>query len=136
MVKENVAFQKVSGVGYGKGIMILFYVKDPSVKRVLDGKYVADILKNKIGFGGKLIDYKMERVEPYSKLTSFGSRYSRMDLVKFVEFVPKQNHITSNFLKAVFHRFTWSILEHLGTFTGYLPYKTIFPILWPVTVFT
>lgn len=71
MVKENVVFQEVSGVGYGKGIMILLYVKDPSVARVLDGKYVADILKNKVGFGGKLIDYKMERVEPYSKLTSF-----------------------------------------------------------------
>ena len=105
MVKENVAFQKVSGVGYGKGIMILFYVKDPSVKRVLDGKYVADILKNKIGFGGKLIDYKMERVEPYSKLISFGSRYSRMDPVKFVGICAQADHITSNFLKAVFHIF-------------------------------
>ena len=46
--------------------MLLFYVNDPNQERIFDGKYVADILKQKIGFGGKLFEYKMMRVEPYS----------------------------------------------------------------------
>ena len=40
-------------------------------------------------------------------LVTYGVKYSRMDEVKFVE----ADHIPSNFLKAVFHKFTWSILE-------------------------
>ena len=35
---------------------------------------------------------------------TYGSKYSRTDQVKFLE---------DNLLKAVFHNFTWSILEHL-----------------------
>ena len=54
--------------------------------------------------------------------TLFGSRYSRMDQVEFVKIVFKKfgeiwsayaHHITSNFLKAILHKFSWSILEFL-----------------------
>ena len=55
------------GSTYGIGVMILFYVRDPHIARVYDGKYVADVIKQKVGFGGKLFEYTMTRVEPYSK---------------------------------------------------------------------
>ena len=35
----------------------------------------------------------------------FETKYSRMDQVKFVEDSLKADHTTSNFLKAVFHKF-------------------------------
>ena len=35
-----------------------------------------------------------------------------MDQVKFVE----EDHITPNFLKAVFHNFTWSIIEYFDSY--------------------
>ena len=63
--KEFVEIQQIMGIGYKKELLLLFYVKDPNQERVFDGKYVADILKQKVGFGGKLFEYKMQRVEPY-----------------------------------------------------------------------
>lgn len=63
--KEFVIVEEIAGATYGKGVMILFYVKDSTTERILDGKYVADLLKHKVGFGGKLFEYTMQRVEPY-----------------------------------------------------------------------
>jgi len=63
--KKYVHIEETTSVGFGKGVKILFFVNDPSVTRVLDGKYVADMLRSKIGNGGKLFEYKMDRVEPY-----------------------------------------------------------------------
>ena len=56
---------ELKGSTYGQEMLILFYVRDLNLDRVLDGKYVADVLKQKVGFGGKLFEYYMERVEPY-----------------------------------------------------------------------
>ena len=50
----------------------------------------------------------------------FGSRYSKMDQVKFVE---------EFFLKAVFHKFNWSILEYLDPFHTLFPKKLIYYII-------
>lgn len=63
--KEYVFFEELKGSTYGRGLKIVFYVKDPNIDRILDGKYVADVLKQKVGFGGKLFGYTMQRVHPY-----------------------------------------------------------------------
>lgn len=66
VAQEFVVVQQISDVGYKKGVIVVFYVRDPNVEdRRLDGKYVADTLKHKVGDGGKLFDITMLRVEPY-----------------------------------------------------------------------
>ena len=74
VAQEFVIVQEISDVGYKKGVIVVFYVKDPNVEeRRLDGKYVADTLKQKVGNGGKLFDITMLRVEPYGECDHFFS---------------------------------------------------------------
>ena len=66
---EFVFVEGISDLGYKKGVKLVFYVKDPNFEdRRLDGKYVADTLKHKVGNGGKLFDITMLKVEPYGKV--------------------------------------------------------------------
>lgn len=58
--------EEIASVHYKKGVKLVFYVKDPNMDRMYDGKYIADLLKQKVGFGGKLFDITMMRVSPYS----------------------------------------------------------------------
>ena len=65
---EFVFVQAIGDLGFKKGVKLVFYVKDPNFDdRRFDGKYVADILKQKVGNGGKLFDITMLNVEPYGK---------------------------------------------------------------------
>ena len=41
---------------------------DPILSTKMDGLVVANLLKQKVGYHGILFEYKMIRVEPYSKL--------------------------------------------------------------------
>ncbi|XP_057309801.1 dyslexia-associated protein KIAA0319-like protein isoform X2 [Hydractinia symbiolongicarpus] len=63
--KEFVVVEEIASVHYKKGVKLVFYVKDPNMNRMYDGKYIADLLKQKVGFGGKLFDITMMRVSPY-----------------------------------------------------------------------
>ena len=66
--KESVSIEEITDAGYRKGVKIIFYVNDPNFEeRKFDGKYIADVLKQKVGNGGKLFDITMQRVEAYSK---------------------------------------------------------------------
>ena len=68
---EFVIVQGISDLGFKKGVKLVFYVKDPNFEdRRFDGKYVADILKQKVGNGGKLFDITMLKVEPYGEQIS------------------------------------------------------------------
>ncbi len=64
---KNVVLEQIRQAGYGSGIVLLFYVIDPVLASKMDGAEVANLLKQKIGFHGTLFEYKMLRVEPYSK---------------------------------------------------------------------
>ncbi len=65
---KNVVLEQIRQAGYGNGIVLLFYVIDPVLATKMDGSVVANLLKQKIGYRGTLFEYKMLRVEPYSKL--------------------------------------------------------------------
>ena len=109
--RQSVIFEELQGSTYGHGMMILFYVKDQNLDRILDGKYVADVLKQKIGFGGKLFEYLMERVEPYVCRKNC-SDHGYCD--KFTKLCVCDSFWTSNFLKEMFgekeSNCDWSIL--------------------------
>ena len=64
---KNVVLEQIRQAGYGNGIVLLFYVIDPILSDKMDGLIVANLLKQKVGYHGILSEYKMLRVEPYSK---------------------------------------------------------------------
>ena len=63
----NVVLEQIRPAGFGRGVILLFYVTDSSLHRKLDGQMVAELLKQKIGYHGTLFEYKMLQVEPYGK---------------------------------------------------------------------
>merc|ERR550534_3034657 len=63
--KDAVVVDDVTRSTYGtSGTMLTFFVRDASTDEPMDGKRVADILKSKLGVGGKISDYKLSAVEP------------------------------------------------------------------------
>ena len=63
------------------------------------------------------------------QLDIYGAKYSKMGQNKFVEDRHKKNwsdmvyradNLNSNFIKAVFHNFTWSILEYFSPYATWL----------------
>lgn len=109
--EDLVHLEGLRSVGYGNSIMLLIYVVDPKLERIMDGKYVADLLKLKVGFGGKLFDYTMEKVEPYiCRNTCSGHGYCD----KLTKQCVCDSFWTSNILKSHFgekeSNCEWSIL--------------------------
>ena len=64
---KNVVLEQIRQAGYGNGIVLLFYILDGITGSKIDGLVIANLLKQKIGYHGTLFEYKMLRVEPYSK---------------------------------------------------------------------
>ena len=68
VTQNAVNVEEITRSTYGAGTMLLFYVTDKNADddgAPIDGQHVADVVKTKIGLGGKIADYYLETVEPY-----------------------------------------------------------------------
>ena len=63
--KNAVNVEETTRSTYVAGTMLLFYVDDDVSGEPMDGQHVADVIKSKIGVGGKITDYVLETIEPY-----------------------------------------------------------------------